>query len=324
LSDVFILDVGHGNCTIVQNGGEAAVIDAPPRSILIDMLEELKIDHVDYALISHADADHLQGIYALLTSERVSVGHLYLNPDADKESKAWRDLLAAIRIAQKNGHFETHTSLTQSEPGELTVGDIVLRVVSPSPALALSGVGGKSLEGKTTTANTLSAVVKVERTPGNGVLVAGDMDATALADLLETGTDLSASALLYPHHGGLPGSGDVEDFIGKLLGLVKPQQVYVSNDRNKHNNPRAEVVRAIRKHGCTLACTQLAKACGAAVKNDALEKWPSAGRDRNHCCAGTVSLRLTEAGAMRDRTCSTSFREFVDQRVATPMCAERE
>ncbi|RVD62821.1 hypothetical protein [Mesorhizobium sp. M7A.F.Ca.ET.027.03.2.1] len=321
MSDVLILDVAHGNCAIVQNAGVVAVIDAPVGSAILDTLDQLSIAHVEHALISHSDADHLSGILALLTSSAVTVGNLYLNPDADKDSTAWRDLLAAVRVASRNNAMRTVPSLNVSVPGTLKVGDISLTVVSPSEALALSGVGGRSPDGKPNSANTLSAVIKVERTPDVGVLLSGDLDATGLDDVVASGAKLTASALVYPHHGGLPGSGKPAEFVQGLLKLVAPAQVYVSNGRNKHANPRAEVVEAILDHGCGLACTQLAKACGDSATATHLEKWPAAGRDAQHSCAGTISLTLGKAGAVRDPAIEAAFREFVTNHVPRAMCA---
>lgn len=317
---MLLLDVAHGNCAIVQNGGDVAVIDAPVGSTILDTLEQLGVSHVEHALISHSDADHLSGILALLTSTRVTVGNLYLNPDADKDSTAWRDLVAAVRVASREKSTRTVTSLSVSAPGTLVVGDISLTVVSPSEALAISGVGGRSPDDRPTSANSLSAVIKVERAPDVGVLLAGDLDAVGLEDIIASGARLTASALVYPHHGGLPGKGKPTDFVRELLDLVSPKQVYVSNGRNKHANPRPEIVEAILDRGCGLACTQLAKACGDPVGATHLEKWPAAGRDARHSCAGTISLSLEEAGAVRDPGIEAGFKEFVANHVPRAMC----
>jgi beta-lactamase superfamily II metal-dependent hydrolase len=298
-----------------------AVIDAPVGSAVIDTLEELGVTHVEHALISHSDADHLEGILALLTSKRITVRSLHLNPDAEKTSTAWRDLLAAVRVASLGGTFRTYTSLTVSTPGAVSVGDIKMTVVSPSEALALSAVGGRSPDDKANSANTLSAVIKVERAPDVGVLLAGDLDATGLQDVVASGANLTASVLVYPHHGGLPGSGNPDTFVQGLLDLVRPSQVYVSNGRNKHGNPRPEVVEAILDRGCGLACTQLAKACGDPVPNPPLERWPSAGREMHHSCAGTISLTLEAGGAVREPAIEAAFHAFVANHVPTAMCA---
>lgn len=320
MSDVLILDVGHGNCAIVHEGGTAAVIDAPIGATVIDTLEQLGVTHVEHALISHSDADHLEGILALLTSTRITVGSLYLNPDAEKTSSAWRNLLAAVRVASRNGDFHTYTALTVTAPGALAVGAIKMTVVAPSEALALSAVGGRSPDDKTNSANTLSAVIKVERQPDVGVLLAGDLDATGLQDAVASGANFRASALVYPHHGGLPGTGKAEAFTRNLLDFVAPDKVYVSNGRNKHANPRPEIVEAILDRGCGLACTQLAKLCGDPSPSDHLEKWPSAGRASFQSCAGTVSLTLQDKGAARDPESEIAFQNFITHKVAGAMC----
>ena len=315
-----ILDVGHGNCAIVRNAGAIAVIDSPTGSALLDTLEELGVSHVDHAVISHADADHIQGILALLTSDRITVGSLYVNPDRDRKTAAWRDLIFAVSVAARSNAFRTVPSLTTETP-PLQVGDVKMTIVSPSAALALSAVGGLASAGGINSANTLSAVIKVERYPDVGVLLAGDLDSVALTDIQTSGVRVAAAALVFPHHGGLPGGGSAKNFGNALLQLVGPTQVYVSNARNKHGNPRSEVVEAVLDRGCGLACTQLATACGEAVSADHLEPWPAAGRAAKHSCAGTVSLTLTETGPMRTVGSAEAFRTYVSTQVGAPMCA---
>ncbi|MFK3857210.1 ComEC/Rec2 family competence protein [Agrobacterium pusense] len=323
MNDVLILDVGHGNCTLVQDAGAVAVIDSPVGSTLIDTLDELGVTHVDHAIISHADADHIAGILALLTSDRITVGELHLNPDRDRQSSIWKDLICAVQVASRSGGFHTNTSLTASTPGILRVGGITMTIVSPSAGLALSAVGG-SIEGKANSANTLSAVIKVERAPDVGVLLAGDLDITALSDITASGAKLTASALVFPHHGGLPGSSKTVDFTQTLLEMVGAKYVYVSNGRSRHNNPRGEIVETILNHGCKLACTQLAKACGEPMPSAHHERWPAAGINTRHSCAGTISLTLGEGGAIRDPRSEEAFREFVVTRVSAAMCLRRK
>lgn len=320
MSDVFLLDVGHGNSAIVHSGGAVAVIDSPAGSTLLDTLDELGVTHVEFALISHADADHIQGILALLTSQRITVGGLYLNPDRDRTTTAWRDLIQAVAVAQRNEIFKTYPSLTAATPGSLQVGDLTLTIASPSAALALSAVSGLAPEGGVNTANTLSAVIKVERTPNTGIILAGDLDGVGLADINASSVNLKASALVYPHHGGLSGSAKADAFGDALLQLVQPSHVYISNGRNKHGNPRPEVVTTILDRGCGLTCTQLAKSCGEAKAATHLEKWPAAGRESFHSCAGTISLTLGPAGVARDAERESVFRSFIATDVSSPMC----
>lgn len=297
-----------------------AVIDSPTGSALLDTLEQLGVYHVHHAVISHADADHIHGILALLTSDRITVGSLYVNADRDRKTAVWRDLIRAVSVAARSNAFQTVPSLTTETP-PLQVGGITMTVVSPSAGLALSAVGGRAPAGGVNSANTLSAVIKVERYRDVGVLLAGDLDGVALKDIKISGVRVFAAALVFPHHGGRSGSGSAKTFGDELFQLVGPRQVYVSNGRNEHGNPQSEIVEAVLDHGCGLACTQLAIACGEPVSTDHLEPWPAAGRAAMHSCAGTVSLTLTETGPMRTVGSAEAFRTFVSTRVSAPMCA---
>lgn len=59
---VTILDVGHGNAAVVNTGTGIIVIDAGPRTGLLEFLTETGAPKIDALLISHADADHIAGL----------------------------------------------------------------------------------------------------------------------------------------------------------------------------------------------------------------------------------------------------------------------
>jgi len=83
LPELLILDVGHGNCSILRDTKAVTVIDCGhDGSILIEALERLEVGAVDHVIISHADMDHIGGLELLL--EVLPVHHVYLNADAKK------------------------------------------------------------------------------------------------------------------------------------------------------------------------------------------------------------------------------------------------
>src|SRR5260370_9492084 len=96
LPELLILDVGHGNCAVLQDADTTTVIDCPPSSILVEVLERQGIDIVDNILISHSDVDHAGGLPNLL--KKVFIRNVYVNPDADKRG-ARGNLCKGIRIA---------------------------------------------------------------------------------------------------------------------------------------------------------------------------------------------------------------------------------
>ena len=73
--EVVILDVGHGNCAILQDTNAVTVIDCPPPSTLVDTLERLGIDTIDHILISHSDLDHAGGLPNPL--DEITVHNIY-------------------------------------------------------------------------------------------------------------------------------------------------------------------------------------------------------------------------------------------------------
>ncbi len=54
-----VLDVGHGNATVLIDTAGVVVIDAGKGGIILDFLKRLGIRQVDILLISHADDDHV-------------------------------------------------------------------------------------------------------------------------------------------------------------------------------------------------------------------------------------------------------------------------
>ncbi|MFY9820530.1 MAG: MBL fold metallo-hydrolase [Thermoanaerobaculia bacterium] len=77
-----ILDVGHGNCAILQDSNGVVVIDAGLGNSLEIYLREQGIRRIDVILISHADQDHLGGLISLLASQAVEIGRVRLNTDS--------------------------------------------------------------------------------------------------------------------------------------------------------------------------------------------------------------------------------------------------
>lgn len=320
MSSVTLLDVGHGNCAIVKDGDKTAVIDSPTGALLLDTLEDMAIDTISVAIVSHSDKDHIAGILSLLTSDRVRVERVYVNPDGQKRTKVWEAFRIAAHYAEKKGTCEILTSLSSTTPGMIPVGDVTIAVVAPSAALALTGVGGLTPEKRPVTANTLSAVLRIEK-DGDGVLLAADMDDTSLDNAIDLGANMSAKVLVFPHHGGLPGTGDPSAFAIKLLEVVQPSAVIFSNGRGRHDNPRPEIVGSIRDKGCTIACTQLSERCHAqaVIETAHLGSIRAQGRGFGTCCAGSVTLTL-DGGAARSAEDEKRHQQFVETKVATPMC----
>ena len=321
MSDVIVFDVAHGNCCLIRSEGECGVVDAPRKALLLNTLEDMGIDCVDVAFISHADKDHIAGIIGLLVSKTIKLKKLYVNPDSQKETKIWRSLCAAVRVAEREGSCEVITTLNTVTPGSVQIGEIDVTVLAPSSAFVLGGSGSTDEHGRKVTSNSISAVLRLSGGEQPSLLLAGDIDEVGLDDALGDERDLSAQTLVFPHHGGLPASSEIDSFVDTIMDAVRPALVIFSNGRGQHDNPRREIVSPVAGRGCAIACTQLAKACGKPVvpKDAHLEPYRAQGQINGASCAGSMTIALSGEGC-RPQPFHVAHQKFIDEAVETPMC----
>ncbi|WP_373873989.1 ComEC/Rec2 family competence protein [Virgisporangium ochraceum] len=283
MASISILDCGHGNCAVIQSANRVIVVDAPRRASLLTYLDHLGLTDIHALLLSHADADHVDGAATLLTDSRYTVRNVFVNPDPIRRTTVWDDLKHALGIARRLHGTVLHSTLTTTDPGQIALDSVVVQVLGPSPEMAISGPMSR-LEGDNLTANTNSAVLKVVVAGRNCVLLPGDVDATGLDRLVADDQDLAAPVLVFPHHGGRPGAVDPAKFAIDLCSRVQPEQVIFSIGRSSFRNPRPEIVEAIRTvtESVYIACTQLSRHC---VHAEAVGQ---------AACAGTIVIDLPE------------------------------
>ncbi len=296
MTEVIVLDVGHGNGALVKSTDAAAVIDAPLGSVMLEALEMENVRDVVCAIASHSDADHLGGLITMLLSPDVHVREVRCNPDAIRRSVFWDDFKIACKMARRLHGTRLRTELTTESTPDLDFGDFRLEVVFPVPELAVGGVGSNDEEGREVTTNAMSAVVRVTCGESPVALFTGDLDLVGLNTIEDEGTDIRAEALVFPHHGGLPGRGVTEDrlreFAARLVRLVDPATVVFSLSRVRFTNPQPAVVEGVRQGAphASIACTQLSRRCSdESLPSDVhLSTRFAHGRRRGHCCAGTL------------------------------------
>lgn len=305
MTEVIVLDVGHGNSAIVKGPDVNVVIDAPLGPLIVEALREEQIEEVVAALASHSDADHLGGMISLLLAPDIVVREVRCNPDSVRRSQFWGDFKFAVRHAKNTHGTRLRTELTAETSVDLVYGDLAIDVLSPPSDLAVDGVGGRTAEGRAIVANAMSAVLCVRWAGEPLVVFAADLDRAGLDRLIEDDTDLRARVLVFPHHGGIPGgrpSDDVlRDFARQLTERVQPETIVFSFARMRFHNPQPAIVEGVRQAApeAHIACTQLSRRCSDELLNsDAhLAARFAAGRPRGSCCAGTLVVRPGAATA---------------------------
>lgn len=325
-SELIILDVGHGNCSIIKNGTDAIIIDAPGRPIVSRVLDELGIKSIHALLISHADSDHLSGVIPILLDASRPVKDVYVNPD-NRKTAAWLQFRMAASEARKERGTLVHSSLNLQDPGEISLAETKLQVLFPTPEMCLATNDGTHIDGNRNDANSMSAVMLVKHSGKNICLLAADSGHHSLEGMIQEKADLKAAMLVFPHHGGnVGGTTDNRAFAKRLVAAVEPQVVIFSVGRGSHGTPRPEIIAGVRDMlpGAApyIACTQLSKNCSASVPSSkrVLNKH-SDGFQKNQCCAGTVSWPLEKNGLqMVTDELNRNHDNFVVKEVPDALC----
>jgi competence protein ComEC len=291
-----ILDVGHGSCAILAEAERIVVIDAGPKTGLLEFLLQHQIDTIDLVMISHADRDHIEGLIAILGTNAIAVKMVRLNSDSLKGSDIWDDLLFELDSLQKQGKTDFSPALTESDSGKFDSSEITLEIIGPSAYLAAKSPNGKDAFDRRITTNSISAVIRVLYKGAPIALLTGDMDLIGLDEIVRGGRNMAAPILVFPHHGGHAGT-DMAGFSERLCQLVRPEQILFSIGRGRYGTPIPEVIERARSVNAIvkISCTQLSEHCATAVPtadHTHISSVFANGRDDRRCCAGSITVSL--------------------------------
>ncbi|MFO0849305.1 MAG: ComEC/Rec2 family competence protein [Gemmataceae bacterium] len=184
---VTFLSVGHGGCAVLETpDGRCLLYDAGStagpavvRRVVAPYLWHSGIRRIDELFVSHADADHFNGVAELV--RRFPVGQVTLTPSfADKPTV---EVAVTLDALEKAGVPRRVASVGQ----RFTAGGVELEVLHPPPA------------GPPGTENERSLVLHV-RYAGRNLLLTGDLEKVGTAWVLDR-PPVPVDVLLAPHHG---------------------------------------------------------------------------------------------------------------------------
>jgi competence protein ComEC len=226
--ELVALDVGQGSALLVTTGaGRSLLVDGggSPGSDypvgerrLLPQLRDLGVGHLELVALTHPDADHGEGLLAVL--EAMPVGRLVL-PGEDCDHPLARRLAAA---AARRGVPTEGWWAGRREAWE----GLTLMALGPG-------------RGSVCGANDESLVLRLEG-PGGVLLLPGDVEGAGERALLESGARLEARVLVVPHHGS---AGSSSPF---FLDRVRPELALIqAGERNPFGHPHARVLEALRR-----------------------------------------------------------------------------
>jgi competence protein ComEC len=229
---IVFFNVGQGDSALVRSpGGATILIDGGPDPDLVAAkLAALGVRRVDLMVATHAHADHVVGLPAVLARFPVA---LVIDPGCPSDAPYYSDFLHAVR---SSGLPFRHPA-----PGTvLRVADVRLEFLGPHVCH----------HGTRSDPNNDSLVLRLRLGP-TSVLFSGDAEEPAQSEVLEHGTaGLPSVVLKVPHHGG---ATSLEPFILAAHASV----AVVSVGPNRYGHPVPAVLRQLAADGMRVFRTDL-------------------------------------------------------------------
>lgn len=228
---VHFVDVGQGDCAIVETPDGNILIDAGTKqseAAIRRCIDDLGITSFAYAIFTHPHADHIGSAAALVEAYPIDS---VVMPNAVSTSKTFEKLVAAIE--------EKDCCVIEGKAGKrLTLGALTIDLLAPCKAYD--------------DLNNMSVVALL--TYGDGTfLFTGDAETLSETDMLENGVP-PCDVLKVGHHGSSTSSS--EAFIESVL----PQIAVISvGDGNSYGHPHASTLDRLEAHDVQIYRTDI---CG--------------------------------------------------------------
>lgn len=205
---VTFIDVGKGDCVLVQAGDSSVLIDAGYESTAADVLSCLEaqgVDHLDALIITHYDRDHVGGTRAI--GEGAKIDTIYL-PEYEGADKNYSSCISAIKALGV-------TSRRVTKEIALDLGTARLAILPSGVAYVPNTGNGEGND------NDASLVVTLVN-GSDSYLFAGDLEKDGIAAYLKAQHG-EFDVVKMPHHGRF--SSNTADYIDD----VNPQIAVITD-----------------------------------------------------------------------------------------------
>jgi competence protein ComEC len=198
-------------------------------SVVSEYLWWRGLDHVDYVLATHADADHIDGLNDVARNFAVRAALVARTPEADEEYTRFAKTLADMSVPlHLIGAGDT-----------LRFGNVNAKVLWPRP----------STNRESPSRNNDSIVLRLEF-GARAILITGDVEMKGERGMLQTGENLRADVIKVAHHGSRTSSTD------PFIAAVQPCLAVISVGQTSiFGHPSEDVVVSWRNSGAEVLTT---------------------------------------------------------------------
>ena len=216
---VHFIDVGQGDCTLLESRGEFVLIDAGESEYggeVVKYIESRKADTLKYVIATHPHSDHIGGMKKVL--KNVDTEN-FITVETDQSTKTWLNVLKTVE--------EKDINYIDAVPGDTySFGEAEFTILAPN---------AENYQGY----NDYSVVTMV--TCGDiRFLLTGDAEKQSEKEMLEKGYDLKADVLKCGQHGSSSSSS------AKFLKAVNPAYAIISCGKNNdYGHPHKETLKKL-------------------------------------------------------------------------------
>ena len=215
---IHFIDVGQGDATLITTeDGERLLVDGGrSKSRIIDRLNALGVTDLDAILATHADADHLAGLVAVL-EEDYQIERIYWNGQTSdtKTFESFMDLWDA----------EGAEVLVVSRGDTISLGELTIRVLHPGD---LSGD------------RNVDSIVLLVGCGTVDVLLTGDAEIPSEESMIDAGVLVEVDVLKVGHHGSRTATSP------EFLEAIQPEYGVISAGLNsQYGHPHTETLEAL-------------------------------------------------------------------------------
>ncbi len=220
------IDVGQGDCILLESDDEYVLIDAGEKEYgptVCEYLKTLGITQLDYVIATHPHSDHCGGLTDVITTFECEN---FITTETDQQTKTWVDVLLAVD--------ETNCNYIDAVVGNTySFGESFFEILGPV---------GSDYDNY----NDYSVIVKAV-CGDNSFLFTGDMETFAEKELLAENTNLKADVLKVGHHGSTTSSSEA------FLDAVSPDYaVIMCGKGNDYGHPHLETLGNLNARGITI------------------------------------------------------------------------
>ena len=239
--NVHFIDVGQGDCSLLESDGVYVLIDAGEKDYeeaVCEYLRDRGVRTIDYVIATHPHSDHCGSLTKVINTFSCKN---FITTQTDQQTQTWINVLLSVD--------ENNVNYIDAKVGSTyTFGSSRFEILGPHNSYYDDY-------------NNYSVVVKAT-CADSSFLFTGDAEKLAEDEMLSHNTNLKSDVLKVGHHGSTTSSSNA------FLDAVDPDVAVISCGKNNdYGHPHDETIEKLNKRNITVYRTDKLQTIVAKAQN---------------------------------------------------------